>query len=67
MPIGYRSVLLSRTYVGSGEVRPESEKLKSFPTLKTKKEVRIFLGLTGYYQKYIPSYLPLLEPNKKEG
>ena len=45
--------------VGRGEVQPESEKLKaveSFPTPKTKKEFRIFLGLTGYYRKFIPSY-----------
>ena len=45
--------------VGSGEVRPELSKLqavKDFPTPVTKKQVRAFLGLTGYYRKFIPDY-----------
>ena len=51
--------------VGRGEVHPESEKLKaveSFPTPKTKKEVRIFLGLMGYYRTFIPSYSTIAAP-----
>ena len=37
-------------------VRPEPSKIesvKSFPILKTKKQVRAFLGLTGYHRKFI--------------
>ena len=45
--------------VGNGEVRPEESKVKAvedFPTPKTKKQVRAFLGLTGYYRKFIKNY-----------
>ena len=58
--------------VGSGVVRPEKSKVeavKLFPAPKTKKEVRTFLGLTGYYRKFIPSYsaiaVPLTDLTKK--
>ena len=30
--------------------------VKEFPVPKTKKEVRAFLGLTGYYRRLIPNY-----------
>ncbi|KAL5494291.1 hypothetical protein EMCRGX_G015592 [Ephydatia muelleri] len=45
--------------VGSGVVRPEVDKLEAvrlFPVPKTKRQVRTFLGLTGYYRKFIPDY-----------
>ena len=45
--------------MGNGEVRPEEAKLQAvekFPTPTTKKRVRAFLGLTGYYRKFIPDY-----------
>ena len=45
--------------VGNGEVRPEQSKVKAvedFPIPKTKKQVRAFLGLTGYYRKFIKNY-----------
>ena len=45
--------------VGNGMVQPERSKLQgveAFSTPKTKKEVRCFLGLTGYYRKFIPDY-----------
>ena len=44
--------------VGNGEVRQEESKLQAvrdFPTPTTKKRVRAFLGLTGYYRKFIPN------------
>ena len=43
--------------VGNGQVRPEETKLhavREFPTPTTKKRVRAFLGLTGYYRKFMP-------------
>ena len=45
--------------VGNGMVQPERSKLQgveAFSTPKTKKEVCCFLGLTGYYRKFIPDY-----------
>ena len=48
--------------VGNGEVRPETSKIQAvldFPTPATKKQVRAFLGLTGYYRKFIASYAEL--------
>lgn len=48
--------------VGNGEVRPEISKIEAvatFPTPTTKKQVRAFLGLTGYYRKFIPNFADL--------
>ena len=29
---------------------------------KTKKEVRAFLSMTGYYRRFIPNYVTITEP-----
>ena len=58
--------------VGNGRVYPEADKLqavKAFPIPVTKKQVRGFLGLTGYYRRFIPDYasiaVPLTDLTKK--
>ena len=51
--------------IGNGEVRPESSKLKAvqeFSVPHTKKGVRAFLGLTGYYRRFIPDYASIACP-----
>ena len=51
--------------VGNGSVRPEPSKVesvRSFPIPRTKKQVRAFLGLTGYYRKFIPDYATVALP-----
>ena len=50
---------------GNGIVRPEQSKVEavmSFPILQTKKQVRAFLGVTGYYQKFIPNFATIAAP-----
>ena len=52
-------------YVGQGLVSPEEAKLeaiRSLPQPRTKKEIRSFLGLTGYYRRFIPHYASLAAP-----
>lgn len=45
--------------IGQGYRRPSEVKLAAidnFPQPRTKKDIRSFLGLAGYYQRYIPRY-----------
>ena len=45
--------------VGSGVVKSVTSKLQAvdqFPRPTTKKQLRLFLGLTGYYRCFIPHY-----------
>ena len=51
--------------VGSGTVSPDPSKLeaiRSFPIPTTKKQVRAFLGLTGYYRRFIPDFASVATP-----
>ena len=55
--LGYR--------VGRGNVRPQEDKvaaIREWPRPQTKKQVRSFLGLVGYYQRFIPGYATLASP-----
>jgi len=59
--------------VGNGEVRPEQSKMEAvenFPIPSTKRHIGAFLGLTGYYRRFIANYanlaLPLTDLTKKE-
>ena len=36
--------------------------VSNFPTPTTKKRVRAFLGLTGYYRKFLPDYADIAAP-----
>ena len=51
--------------VGSGVVKPEKDKLRTieqYPQPRTKKEIRSFLGLTGYYRRFIQNYSTIATP-----
>ena len=51
--------------VGGGEVQMERDKVeavKAMPVPRTKKDIRIFLGLTGYYRRFIPNYASIAAP-----
>lgn len=51
--------------VGGGEVCPEDVKVQAvrdFPIPTSKKQVRAFLGLTGYYRRFMPNYADIASP-----
>ena len=46
-------------------IRPNPDKInavKSFPIPKTPKEIKQFLGLIGYYRKFIPNFAKITKP-----
>ncbi len=52
-------------HLGHRQVRPQIDKtaaIAACPRPKTKKEVRQFLGLAGYYRRFIPDYSELTSP-----
>ncbi|KAG1928644.1 interferon-induced very large GTPase 1-like [Pimephales promelas] len=52
-------------HLGHGQVRPQIDKtaaVATCPSPKTKKEVRQFLGLAGYYRRFVPNYSDLASP-----
>ena len=51
--------------VGSGVVRPENSKveaIRDFPVPRSKKAVREFLDLAGYYRRFIPDFAAVAAP-----
>ena len=55
--LGYR--------VGRGSVKPQDGKvqtIRTWPRPQTKKQVKSFLGLVGYYQRFIPNFATLASP-----
>ena len=51
--------------VRGGTVRPEKSKIEVVPNLetpKTRKQVRMLLGLSGYYRQFIPNYSSIAAP-----
>ena len=55
--LGYR--------VGRGNVRPQDSKvaaIRDWPRPTTKKQVKSFLGLVGYYQRFIPGFATMASP-----
>ncbi|XP_057183820.1 uncharacterized protein LOC130550384, partial [Triplophysa rosa] len=52
-------------HLGHRRVRPQINKtaaIAACPRPKTKKEVRQFLGLAGYYRRFAPKYSELTNP-----
>ena len=58
-------VYLGHVVDRGGVVRPELckvEAIQAFSQPATKKQVKAFLGITGYYRKFIPNYSALAAP-----
>ncbi|CAG2201844.1 Retrovirus-related Pol polyprotein from transposon 17.6,Retrovirus-related Pol polyprotein from transposon opus,Retrovirus-related Pol polyprotein from transposon 297,Retrovirus-related Pol polyprotein from transposon gypsy [Mytilus edulis] len=70
--IGYGSLECLGHFVGDDKLKPHPDKVKAMgeaPRPVTKKQVRSFLGLVGFYRKCIPNFsciaLPLTDLTKK--
>ena len=53
---------------GHGGVRPEDSRIQAILAItqaKTKRDVRAFLGMTGYYRRFVRDYATITEPVTK--
>lgn len=51
--------------IGGGEIQPDPKKLeavRNYPHPETTKDVRAFLGLVGYYRRFIPHFATIAAP-----
>ena len=56
---GFYQVEFLAHIVGNGEVRPTQEKIdaiQKIPPPKTKKQIRSFIGVVGFYRRFIPHF-----------
>ncbi|XP_061184347.1 uncharacterized protein LOC133192347 [Saccostrea echinata] len=63
--IGYRSLECLGHIAGNEELRPLPDKVSAihnFSQPLTKKQVRSFLGLVGFYRKFIPNFSAVASP-----
>ena len=63
--IGLREVKYLGHIAGSGQLKPDPEKLEAVQkilTPKTKKQVRSLLGLAGYYRQFLANFAKIAKP-----
>ena len=63
--LGFREVSFLGHRVSEGSVHPEEDKVSKIshaPRPETKKQVRSFLGLAGYYRKFVENYASIARP-----
>ncbi|GJJ73051.1 hypothetical protein EMPS_05409 [Entomortierella parvispora] len=66
--IGYPKVTFTGHVVGAGGIEVMAEKVDkilNFEPLDSKEAVRSFLGLTGYYRRFVENYAMVAEPLTK--
>ena len=70
--LGFEELEFLGHSLGKGQISPETknvEKMENAPRPTTKKDVRSFLGMCGFYQRFIPKFnlvaAPLSELTKK--
>lgn len=62
---GMKSIKYLGHIVGNGEIKPDQDRVRSiteFPQPTTVRQVRRFLGMAGWYQKYISNYSDIATP-----
>lgn len=71
--LGFRQLEYLGHVIGRGVIQPEVgkvNKIRDSPKPTTKKQIRSFLGLVGFYRKFIPKFsdlaLPLTNATKKQ-
>lgn len=60
-----RSIKYLGHIIGDGQIKPDPGRVKcivEFPTPVTVKQVRRFLGMSGWYQRYISNYAAVASP-----
>ena len=63
--VGFESLECLGFIVGNECLRPDDDKIsaiKDAPIPKTKKQVRSFMGLAGFYRKFIPNFSAITAP-----
>ena len=63
--IGFEKIEYLGHVVGQGELRPlekKVDKIRDLEQPKTKKQVRAFLGLAGYYRRFVPNFSKIAKP-----
>ncbi|KAK3093838.1 hypothetical protein FSP39_020798 [Pinctada imbricata] len=63
--IGCKSLEYLGHEISNGELKPSENKVSKIldaPRPETKKQVRSFLGLVGYYRKFIPNFAAIASP-----
>ena len=63
--IGYNSIeCLGHNIVGQ-TVRPQEDKIQAIrdaPRPSTKRQIKCFLGLAGFYRRFIPNFSSIVSP-----